>query len=265
MDPGDGTLPGLSIFVTGASSGIGRALARHYARRGAALGLVARRGDELAALAAELAAAGAPDVFIYPLDVTDADALQAAGDDFMARAGVPDIVVANAGISQGTLTEYREDLAVIRRILEVNVYGMAATFAPFIAPMRGRGQGRLAGIASVAGIRGLPGAEAYSASKAAAIAYLESLRVELFGSGIRVVSIAPGFIATPMTARNPYPMPFLLSADEAARRFARAIERGASYTVIPWPMGIVAKGLRLLPNRLYDWLFARVPRKPRLS
>jgi short-subunit dehydrogenase len=129
--------------------------------------------------------------------------------------------------------------------------------------MQERGNGRLVGIASVAGIRGLPGAEAYSASKAAAIAYLESLRLEMRPSGVKVVTIAPGYIETPMTAINPYPMPFMLPADEAARRFARAIERGASYTVIPWQMGIVAKGLRLLPNWLYDRLFTNAPRKPR--
>jgi short-subunit dehydrogenase len=251
------------IFITGASSGIGDALARYYARRGATLGLAARRADRLAALAAGLSSAGASGVFTYPLDVTDADALRSAGDDFMARAGTPDIVVANAGVSVGTLTEYQEDLAVIRRILEINVYGLAATFSPFIPSMRQRGRGRLAGLASVAGIRGLPGAEAYSASKAAVIAYLESLRVELFGSGVRVVTLMPGYIATPMTAHNPYRMPFMLSADEAARRFARAIERGASYTVIPWQMGIVAKGLRLLPNWLYDRLFVNALRKPR--
>jgi short-subunit dehydrogenase len=252
------------IFITGASSGIGDALARHYARLGATLGLAARRGDLLSALAAELSTAGASGVFTYPLDVTDADALQSAGDDFMARAGTPDIVVANAGVSVGTLTEHQEDLAVIRRVLDINVYGLAATFSPFIPPMRQRGQGRLAGIASVAGIRGLPGAEAYSASKAAAIAYLESLRVELFGSGVRVVTILPGYIETPMTAHNPYPMPFMLPAGEAARRFARAIERGASHAVIPWQMGIVAKTLRLLPNWLYDRLAANAPRKPRM-
>ncbi|MDR0577212.1 MAG: SDR family oxidoreductase [Candidatus Accumulibacter sp.] len=258
-------MTGTRVFITGASSGIGGALARHYARRNAALGLAARRGDRLSALAAELSAAGAASVSVYPLDVADAGALQAAGDDFMARAGgAPDIVVANAGVSVGTLTECREDLAAIRRILETNVYGMAATFSPFIAPMRRRGQGRLAGVASVAGIRGLPGAEAYSASKAAAIAYLESLRVELSGSGVKVVTIAPGYVETPMTVRNPYPMPFMLSADEAARRFARVIDRGASYAVIPWQMGLVAKGLRLLPNWLYDRLFAHAPRKPRL-
>ena len=213
---------------------------------------------------------GAPQVLCYPLDVTDAAALRAAAQDFIAHHGAPDIVIANAGVSSGTLTECAEDLEVIKRIFATNVYGMAATFSPFFAALRSakdavHSQGRLlVGIASLAGIRGLPGAEAYSASKAAAITYLESLRLELRASGIKVVTIAPGYIATPMTAINPYRMPFLLPADEAAQRFARAIERGASYTVIPWPMGIVAKLLRLLPNAIYDRLFANAPHKPKV-
>lgn len=251
------------VFITGASSGIGRALALFYAARGARLGLLARRAEALQTLAGDLAAAGAGAVFTYPLDVTDAPGLQAAGADFMARCGVPDIVIANAGVSVGTLTEGGEDLEAIRRVFDVNVFGMAATFAPFAHAMRGAGGGRLVGIASVAGIRGLPGAEAYSASKAAAIAYLESLRLEMRDAGVKVVTICPGYIETPMTAVNPYRMPFLLPAPEAARRFARVIERGASYAVVPWQMGIVAKLLRVLPNALYDRLFARAPRKPR--
>ncbi len=258
----------MKVFITGASSGIGRALALHYARQGAALGLVARRGEELEALAKTLADEGAKVVCTCPLDVADAGALAVAAQAFIARCGVPDIVIANAGVSQGTLTEYSEDLAIIKRIFDVNVYGMAATFSPFIAAMREAAltgaPGRLVGIASVAGIRGLPGAEAYSASKAAAISYLESLRLELRASGVKVVTIAPGYIATPMTAHNPYRMPFLLPADEAARRFAHAIARGSSYTVIPWPMGVVAKILRILPNWLYDRLFTNAPRKPRV-
>lgn len=256
--------PSLRVFITGASSGIGAALAAHYAAAGATLGLAARRADELAARAAELGGRAAA-IACYPLDVSDAEALAAAASDFIGRYGVPDIVIANAGISVGTLTGIAEDLPAIRRVFETNVYGLAATLAPFVAPMRAVGAGSLVGIASVAGIRGLPGAGAYSASKAAAIAYLESLRLELHGSGVSVVTIAPGYIATPMTAVNPYPMPFLLTADVAAGRFAQAIARGASYTVIPWPMGIVAKVLRLLPNWLYDRLFARAPRKPRLN
>ena len=248
------------VFITGASSGIGEALAVYYAAQGARLGLVGRRADALAALNARLGGGHA----CYVLDVTDAAALAEAAADFMARFGVPEIVVASAGVSAGTLTEHAEDLAVIRRVMDINLYGMAATFAPFIPAMKqAGGWRRLVGIASVAGIRGLPGAEAYSASKAAAIAYLESLRLELRPAGIPVVTIAPGYIETPMTAVNPYTMPFLLPADQAARRFAAAIERGTSYTVIPWQMGWVAKVLRLLPNWLYDRLFASAPRKPR--
>ena len=182
----------LKVFITGASSGIGEALAVYYAAQGASLGLAARRGEVLQALNDRLGGGHA----CYPLDVADAAALQAAAADFIARCGVPDIVIASAGVSAGTLTECAEDLAVIRRILDINVYGMAATFAPFIPAMRAAERPtrrRLVGIASVAGIRGLPGAEAYSASKAAAIAYLESLRLEMRGeNGPQVVTIAPG-------------------------------------------------------------------------
>lgn len=249
----------MRIFLTGASGGIGAALARHYAATGATLGLAARHQRRLLELAAELP--GNP--ICYPLDVADVVAMQTAANDFVARFGCPDIVIANAGVSVGTLTGEAEDLPAFRRVLETNMLGMVHSFSPFIQAMQARGSGRLVGIASVAGIRGLPGAGAYSASKAAAIAYLEALRVELRGSGVKVVTLVPGYIATPMTAKNPYPMPFLLSADVAARRFARAIERGTSYTVIPWQMGVVAKLLRLLPNPLFDTLFARAGRKPR--
>jgi len=248
-----------AVFITGASSGIGAAFARHYAAQGATLGLAARRADLLETLGRSLPVPA----YTYPLDVTDAAALAHAGADFMARAGVPDIVIANAGVSAGTLTEAAEDHAVFSRILAVNVLGLAHTFSPFIAPLRAAGRGRLVGIASVAGIRGLPGAGAYSASKAAAINYLESLRIELRGSGVRVVTLAPGYIATPMTAVNPYPMPFILPAAEAVRRMARHIDAGRSYAVVPWQMAVAARLMRLAPNRLFDRLFAHAGRKPR--
>jgi NAD(P)-dependent dehydrogenase (short-subunit alcohol dehydrogenase family) len=200
---------------------------------------------------------------LYPLDVSDAAALQAAGADFIENAGVPDIVIANAGVSVGTLTEEPDDLPSFRRVFDTNVIGMVQTFQPFIARMKQAGSGRLVGIASVAGVRGLPGAGAYSASKAAAIAYLESLRVELRDSGVKVVTLAPGYIATPMTAKNPYPMPFLMPVDRAVASMARHIEKGSRFAVMPWPMGVVAALLKVLPRPLYDYLFAHAGRKPR--
>lgn len=248
-----------AVFITGASSGIGAALARHYAAQGATLGLAARRLEALEALIAGLPGQH----YAYPLDVANAPALASAANDFIARVGPPDVVIANAGISVGTLTQEASDNTAFRRVMETNVLGMVHTFQPFVSTMTERGKGRLVGIASVAGIRGLPGAGAYSASKAAAIAYLESLRVELRGSGVKVVTIAPGYIRTPMTDKNDYAMPFMLEADEAARRFALAIGKGVSYTVIPWQMGIVARLMRLLPNCLFDRLAAKAGRKPR--
>jgi len=223
------------------------------------LGLAARRHEVLETLAAEL---GTP-CHLYPLDVADAAALQVAGEDFIRRAGVPDIVIANAGVSVGTLTEESGDLPAFRRVFDTNVLGMVHTFRPFIVAMRRARRGRLVGIASVAGIRGLPGASAYSASKAAAIAYLESLRVELRGSGVKVVTLAPGYIATPMTAQNPYPMPFLMPVDKAVKSMARHIDKGSRFAVMPWPMVIVANVMKVLPRPLYDRLFVRAGRKPR--
>jgi len=249
----------LRVFITGASSGIGEALAREYARRGAALGIVARRRGRLEALTAELGS----DAACYVADVRDANALRAAKDDFCTRFGGVDVVIANAGVSAGTLTASAEDQEVFQEILDINVVGLFNTFQPFLRGMLEDRAGTLVGIASVAGFRGLPGAGAYSASKAAAITYLESLRVELRGSGVNVVTICPGYIATPMTAKNPYPMPFMLQADEAARRMARAIERRKRRAVIPWQMGLVGAALRAMPAPLYEYLFARAPRKPR--
>ncbi|HWD35805.1 MAG TPA: SDR family oxidoreductase [Casimicrobiaceae bacterium] len=252
--------PGFGVFITGASSGIGEALARQYAAQGASLGLFARRASELERVARTLAPAS---VESYAGDVRDAGALERAAKAFTARVGVPDVVVANAGISTGTVTGHAEDLSVFGRVFDTNVLGIVNTFQPFIAPMRERRRGTLVGIASVAGFRGLPGSGAYSASKAAAIAYLESLRVELRASGIAVVTVCPGYIATPMTAGNPYPMPFLMQPDVAARKIARAIARRKRFYVLPWPMALAGRVFRALPRPLYDRMFANAPRKPR--
>jgi short-subunit dehydrogenase len=248
------------VFLTGASSGLGEALAAHYAKQGATLGITARRQSELDRVAAALAPAT---VATYAVDVRDADAMAAAGRDFIARHGLPDIVIANAGVSRGTLAEHAEDLAGFRDVFDTNVLGIVHTFHPFMTPMREAKRGTLVGIASVAGFRGLPGAAAYSASKAAAMTLLESLRVELRGSGVSVVTIAPGYVATPMTARNPYRMPFLMDPDRAAASMARAIARRKRFHVMPWPMALVGRALRLLPRALYDAAFAKAPRKPR--
>jgi short-subunit dehydrogenase len=249
----------LRVFITGASSGIGAALAAQYDQRGAVLGLLSRRTDALATVCRGLRSVCVP----YSADVRDPLAVQAAAQDFCGRFGGADVVIANAGVSAGTLTERPEDQKVFEEVMATNVVGMFNTFQPFVAGMRAAATGVLVGVASVAGLRGLPGAGAYSGSKAAAIAYLESLRVELRGSGVAVVTICPGYVATPMTARNPYAMPFLLPADAAARRMLRAIDRRAPYAIIPWQMRLVGSLLRVVPVALYDALFARAPRKPR--
>jgi short-subunit dehydrogenase len=140
---------------------------------------------------------------------------------------------------------------------------MLYTFQPFLPSMRAARAGKLVGLASVAGFRGLPGAGAYSASKSAAISYLESLRVELVGSGIEVITICPGYIATPMTANNPYRMPFLVSADRAAALIARAVAAGRRFYVLPWQMRWAGRVLRFLPRGIYDRTFAKALRKPR--
>jgi len=256
------SLPGQRVFITGASSGIGAALAREYAARGAVLGLLGRRRDALDQLRQSLPHSSRHQV--YAVDVLDRAALAAAAQDFLTANSGADIVIACAGISQGTLTEQADDLAVFDAVFATNMNATVATFAPFIAPMKNQSTPcRLVGIGSVAGIRGMRGAGAYCASKAALHSYCEALRVELRPSNIRVVTIAPGYIDTPMTRANRFPMPFLMPPERFATGAVAAIARGDSYRVLPWQMGIVAKLLRLMPNALFDRLFARAPTKKR--
>lgn len=249
----------LNVLITGASSGIGEALAREFAGRGARLGLIARRVDKLQALASSLPG----DHFCYGADVSKKDDIIAAAMQFEKDTGGADIVIANAGISVGVLTEYYEDLDVFADVLNTNVLAMAYTFHPFVAPMRARGQGKLVGIASVAGIRGLPGSEAYCASKAATISYCESLRNELKRFGIQVITISPGFVRTPLTEKNTYGMPFLMDAPDFARKAVDAITAGDSFKVIPWQMGWVARLMRILPNWVFDKAMGNRAYKPR--
>lgn len=249
-------------FITGASSGIGQALAWRYHQAGWRLALVARRTGEIESWA-RAKGLSAERYAVYGADVAQTDSIVAAGHACIAAQGVPDAVIANAGISVGVDTSLREDIDVIARTFATNNVGLAATFQPFVAPMRERGSGALVGIASVAGIRGLPGHGAYCASKAAVIGYCESLRGELRSSGVKVVTICPGYVDTPLTRENRYSMPFLMQPEDFADGAFRAIEAGASYRVIPWQMGVVAKLLRMLPNPLFDRVLANRPRKQR--
>ena len=249
-------------FITGASSGIGQALAARYAQAGYRLALVARRTADMQAWA-DAQGLGADRCVVYGADVADIDSIIAAGQACIAAQGLPDVVIANAGVSIGMDTSEREDLDVMARTLALNNTGLAATFHPFVSAMRERGSGTLVGIASVAAIRGLPGHGAYCASKAAVVAYCESLRGELRGSGVAVVTLLPGYVDTPLTRKNRYSMPFLLSAEVFAARAFQAIAAQASYRVIPWQMGVVVKLLRVLPNALFDRLLVGRARKPR--
>jgi short-subunit dehydrogenase len=250
------------VFITGASSGIGQALAARFHRSGHRLALVARRAEDVTRWATEQGF-DAASWAVYGADVRDIAAITAAGRACIAAQGLPDVVIANAGISVGIDTAVLADLEVMRATYETNNLGLAATFQPFVGPMRERRSGTLVGIASVAGIRGLPGHGAYSSSKAAVIAYCESLRGELRPFGVKVVTISPGYIDTPLTQGNRYSMPFLMSAAAFADRAHAAIAAGVRYRVIPWQMAIVAKLMRALPNALFDRLLAGRPRKHR--
>ncbi len=256
--------------ITGASSGIGAALARAYAARGWRLLLAGRRAAALELVALDCAALQGREVVdpqrlrLVVGDLRDAPDWRAQAAALLRDWGCPQVVIANAGISHGVDLAQGSDLEVARAIMDSNWAAALATLSPFIVPMRARGSGRLVGITSVAGVRGLPGHAAYSASKAALARSLESLRVELRDSGVRVVTISPGYVATPMTAGNPFPMPFLLDPDRFARRALRAIERGRAKATIPWQMALLGAVLHLLPNGVYDALLARAGRKPRL-
>lgn len=252
------------VFITGASSGIGQALAWRYYQAGFSLALVARRSAEMQAWMVQQSMS-ADRCKIYSADVADMDSIVSVGQLCLQSQGVPDVVIANAGISVGMDSAVRSDLEVMARTFATNNLGLAATFHPFIDAMVQRGSGALVGIGSVAGIRGLPGHGAYCASKAAVINYCESLRGELRSSGIRVVTICPGYIDTPLTQKNRYSMPFLMQPHHFAEKAFAAIADGDSYRVIPWQMGWVAKLLRLAPNALFDKALSGRPRKRRIS
>ncbi|MEO5372954.1 MAG: SDR family NAD(P)-dependent oxidoreductase [Alphaproteobacteria bacterium] len=248
-----------SILLTGASSGIGAALARAYAGPGVTLALGGRDAGRLEAVAADCRRRGAT-VVTTEVDVTAAKDMTAWIE--AADAAQPlDLVIANAGISAGTGGAGGEAAAQTRAIFAVNVDGVLNTVLPVIPLMRQRGRGQIAIMSSIAGFRGLPGAPAYSASKAAVKVWGEGLRGWLAGDGIAVSVICPGYIETPMTAVNQFPMPFLMSPERAAAHIRRGLAGNRGRIAFPWPMVVAIWLAASLPVALTDPLLRRLPTK----
>ncbi len=250
-----------NVVLTGACGGLGQALARELIEGGAQVALAGLDAGKLEALAALAPGRCA----VYTPDVSNGPQMQALAADWMARAGVPDLVVANAGVAGGYDTAQADDLAVFRRMLEINLLGAATTFQPFVSAMRAQRRGALVGMASIAGWRGMPGNGAYCASKAGLIRYLESLRAELRETGLTVHTVSPGYIRTALTAGNRFAMPGLLEADDAAHRLLAAVAAGREKIVLPRRIGWLSKLLDLLPEKLHDRLLRGQPRKPRVG
>ena len=250
-----------NAVLTGACGGLGQARAGELLSRGA---VVARVGwprptpRALAALAPGRCA-------VYTPDVADSTAMQAMAADWMSRRGTPDLVIANAGVAGGFDTAEADDLAVLRRMLEVNLLGAATTFQPFVKAMRAQRRGALVGVASIAGWRGMPGNGAYCASKGGLIRYLESLRAELRSESIVVSTVSPGYLRTALTAGNRFAMPGLMEPEAAAKAMLAGIARGRTHIVLPARIGWLARLLNLLPGALHDRLLLGQPRKPRVG
>ncbi|CAN7563545.1 MAG: SDR family oxidoreductase [Acidovorax sp.] len=250
-----------NAVLTGACGGLGQALARALIGHGAAVALVGLDRPSLQALAAL-----APErCAVYTPDVADSAAMQAMAADWMARAGTPDLVIANAGVAGGFDTAEADDLAVLRRMLEINLLGAATTFQPFVRAMREERRGALVGVASIAGWRGMPGNGAYCASKGGLIRYLESLRAELRSDSIVVSTVSPGYLRTALTAGNRFAMPGLMEPEAAARALLAGVAQGRSHIVLPARIGWLARLLNLLPDALHDRLLLGQPRKPRVG
>ncbi|CAN5792572.1 SDR family oxidoreductase [soil metagenome] len=242
-------------MVTGASSGIGRGVAVELARRGARLGLVARRRETLLEIAAEIESFGGLAVAL-PGDVRDANAVEAAADRFRERFGVIDVLIANAGIgSTNDAAELRA--GEVAGVINVNLIGAANSVAAVIPDMVAKGHGQLVVISSLAAYRGLPKSAAYCASKAAVSAFFESLRLDLQPRGIDVTIIHPGFIKTPLTAGRHAQMPFLMELDVAVGKILRAIEKKKKSYAFPWQLASVVRAGMIMPTSLYDWISRR--------
>lgn len=238
-------------IITGASSGIGRALAAELARQGCRVGLIARRASELAQLADEVGRAGGT-AAAAPADVAKQEEVRAAVSDLRQQLGAVDLLIANAGIGMPTRLD-PVNLADVERMFQVNVLGVVYSIAAILPEMLRRGRGHLAAVSSLGSYKGLPGESAYCASKAAVNIYMEGLRIQLRGRGIGVTTLCPGFVRTPMTAHDNHPMPWLMDAEEAARRMLRALARRQKVYNFPWQTNLLMKLTQWLP----DWVLAR--------
>src|SRR5947209_10847561 len=239
------------VVVTGASSGIGWALAKELPRQGARVGLVARRADKLAELAGEIRGAGGTAAFA-PADVGERAATVAAIREVAGQLGPVDLLVANAGVGYPTLLD-PVNVEQVEQMVRVNLLGIVYAIEAVLPAMLRRGRGHLAAVSSLAAYAGLPGESGYCASKAALNIYLDGLRIHLRDRGIAVTTLCPGFVRTPMTAPNKFRMPWLLEADEAARRMVRALQRRRKVYDFPWQTSLLMKLTRWLP----DWVMAR--------
>src|SRR6266436_566057 len=242
------------VLITGASSGIGRGFGVELARRGAAVGLFARRADALHEVIEEIEAAGGRAIAL-PGDVTDAEAVRSAACELRRKFDYIDVLIANAGVGA---TTYAVDLCEkeVAELIKVNVMGVVNSVTAVMPHMIERGQGQLVAISSLASYRGLPKSAAYCASKAAVSALFESLRIDLMSTGIDVTIIHPGFIKTPLTAGRKR-MPYLMELNEAVRKMVHAIEKRKKSYAFPWQLANIVRACMLLPNPLYDWIAAR--------
>jgi short-subunit dehydrogenase len=244
-----------TVLITGASSGIGRGLALALSQRGAKVGLVARRADQLETLVREIEAANGHAVAL-PADVLNGASLKSAAERLRSTFGPIDVLIANAGVG-ATVDGSELKGSAVAEVINVNVLGAANSVEAVVPEMVKRGSGHLVVISSLAAYRGLPKSAAYCASKAAVSAFFESLRLDLQPRGINVTIIHPGFIKTPLTAGRQAQMPFLMELDDAVARIVAAIEKRKKSYAFPWQLATVVRAGMIMPNFLYDWLSRR--------
>jgi short-subunit dehydrogenase len=243
------------VLITGASSGIGRGLALELARRGACVGLLARRGDVLDEIVTQIHARQGKAIALAA-DVRDADRVRAAAARLRSEFGPIDVLIANAGVG-GTTNVIELAPSEVTKVFEINVIGAVNSVAAVVPEMVQQGRGQLVAVSSLSAYRGLPKSAAYCASKAALSSFFESLRIDLSGTGVDVTIIHPGFIKTPLTAGRKAKLPFLLELDEAVAKIVWAIEKRKKSYAFPWQLASVVRATMLMPNSMYDWFAGR--------